>query len=115
MPGLVRPALRAILEAIDGIQTSVRGKTIDDFARDWLLRHGVQRGIEIISEAARRIPPDLQETQPQIPWAQIVGIGNVLRHEYHRISDVVVWNVVQDHLAPLKSAVAAIDATLKEV
>jgi len=92
----------------------VRGKTIDDFGADWLLRHGVQRGIEIISEAARRIPPELQARQPNIPWAQIMGIGNVLRHEYHRVSDTVVWNVVQDHLQPLKAAVEAIDAALDE-
>jgi uncharacterized protein with HEPN domain len=114
MPRLVRPALRAILEAIDGIETAVCGKARDDFAADWLLRHGVQRGIEIISEAARRIPPELQATQPDIPWAQIIGIGNVLRHEYHRVSDTVVWNVVRDHLQPLKAAVAAIDAKLDE-
>lgn len=86
----VRPALRAILEAIDGIETALQGKTLDDFAAEWLLRHGVQRGIEIISEAARRIPPDLQATQKQVPWAQIVGIGNVLRHEYHRVSDTII-------------------------
>jgi hypothetical protein len=54
MPGLVRPALRAILDATDGIQAAVRGKSLDDFSADWLLRHGVQRGIEIVSEAARR-------------------------------------------------------------
>ncbi len=114
MPRLVRPALRAILEAIDGIQDAVRGKTRDDFAADWLLRHGVQRGIEIISEAARRIPAELQATQAAIPWAEIMGIGNVLRHEYHRVSDTVVWNVVQDHLQPLKAAVEAIDAALDE-
>jgi uncharacterized protein with HEPN domain len=74
----------------------------------------VQRGIEIISEAARRIPEDMQRSQPQIPWPQIVGIGNILRHEYHRISDTVVWNVVQDHLTPLKNAVMAIEASLDE-
>jgi len=44
----------------------------------------------LVSEAARRIPPELQTTQPQIPWAQIKGVGNVLRHEYHRISDTVI-------------------------
>ena len=108
----IRPALHAILEAIDGIENAVRGKTREDFAADWLLRHGVQRGIEIISEAARRIPPALQATQPQVPWAQIMGIGNVLRHEYHRVSDTVVWNVVQAHLPPLKAAVLAITTGL---
>jgi uncharacterized protein with HEPN domain len=114
MERLTRPAIRAILDAIDGIDNATRGKALDDFAADWLLRHGIQRGIEIISEAARRIPPELQVTQPQIPWAQIMGIGNVLRHEYHRISDTVIWNVVQNYLPPLKAAVAAIDASLDE-
>jgi uncharacterized protein with HEPN domain len=110
----VRPALHAILEAIDGIENAVRGKTRDDFEAEWLLRHGVQRGIEILSEAARRVPPALRATQPQVPWAQIIGIGNVLRHEYHRVSDTVVWNVVQAHSPPLKAAVAAIVAGLDE-
>ncbi len=77
----VSPALQAILEAIHGIETATRGKSLQEFSADWLLRHGVQRGIEIISEAARRIPPTLQERQPHIPWAEITGIGNVLRHE----------------------------------
>ena len=114
MHGLVRPALRAILEAIEGIEAAVQGKTRDAFAADWLLRHGVQRGIEIISEAARRIPPDLWATRPEVPWVQIIGISNVLRHEYHRVSDTIVWNVVDTHLPPLKRAVEAIDAGLNE-
>jgi uncharacterized protein with HEPN domain len=114
MPGLVRPALRGILDAIDGIAIAVHGKSFDDFTADWLLRHGVQRGIEIISEAVRRIPPELLTSQPHIPWAQIIGIGNVLRHEYHRVSDIVVWNVVQDRLQPLKAATEAIEAGLDE-
>ncbi|MGH7935787.1 MAG: HepT-like ribonuclease domain-containing protein, partial [Chthoniobacterales bacterium] len=93
---LVRPALRAILNAIEGIEDATRGKTLDDFSADWLLRHGVQRGVEIVSEAARRVPPELRARAPHIPWPQIIGIGNVLRHEYHRVSDALVWNVVQE-------------------
>jgi uncharacterized protein with HEPN domain len=114
MPGLIRPAFHAILEAIDGIENSTSGKTIDDFSSDWLLRHGVRRGIEMISEATRRIPPEMQAAQPQIPWQQIMGIGNVLRHEYHRVSDRVVSNVVQNYLSALKAAVIALDAPLDE-
>lgn len=111
---LVQPALRAIREAIEGVEGAVRGKTLDDFSADWLLRHGVQRGVEIVSEAARRIPPELQARQPNIPWAQIIGIGNVLRHEYHRVSDTLIWNVVQEHFPPLRAAIAAIEAELKK-
>jgi uncharacterized protein with HEPN domain len=111
---LVEPALQAIRDAIEGIEGAVRGKTLDDFRANWLIRHGVQRGIEIISEAARRVPPELQARQSNIPWAQIIGIGDVLRHEYHRVSDALIWNVVQDYLPPLKGAIAAIEAELKK-
>jgi uncharacterized protein with HEPN domain len=111
---LVRPALRAILDAIEGIDNATRGKTLKDFGNDWLLRHGVQRGVEIVSEAARRIPPEVQGRQPQIPWPQIMGIGNVLRHEYHRVSDTLIWNVVQVNLPALKAAVLAIEAELRD-
>jgi len=111
---LVRPALRAILEAVDGIEQATRGKTLGDYSSDWLLRHGIQRGIEVISEASRRIPTEIQAGQAHIPWAQITAIGNVLRHEYHRVSDTIVWNVVIEHLPPLKAAVEAIDRDLKE-
>ncbi|HEY5105497.1 MAG TPA: HepT-like ribonuclease domain-containing protein [Caulobacteraceae bacterium] len=111
---LVRPALRAILEAIDGIENACAGKSLVDYGSDWLLRHGVQRGIEIVSEAARRIPPELQATQPQVPWAQIMSIGSVLRHEYHRLSDQLIWSVVKDRLGPLESAVLTIEANLDE-
>ncbi|MBV9570386.1 MAG: DUF86 domain-containing protein [Alphaproteobacteria bacterium] len=111
---LVRPALRAILDSIQGMEAATAGKTLDDFNRDWLLRHGVQRGIEIVSEAARRIPSDIQTAYPDVPWSQIMGIGNILRHEYHRISDIVVWNVVQRHLPALKAAIQAIDAQIDE-
>jgi uncharacterized protein with HEPN domain len=110
----LRPALRAILEAIDGIENATRGKTLEDCAADWLLRNGIQRGIEVISEAARRIPPEIQGTQADVPWPQIMGIGNILRHEYHRISDGIVWNVVKQHLPRLRTAVLAIDAHLEE-
>ena len=43
-----------------------------------------------------------------------MGIGNVLRHEYHRISDTVIWNVVQVYLPPLRAAVSAMEEDLDE-
>jgi uncharacterized protein with HEPN domain len=43
-----------------------------------------------------------------------MGIGNVLRHEYHRVSDRLIWNVVQEYLPPLKAAVLAVAADLNE-
>ena len=95
MARLLRPALRAILEAIDGIEHSARGKTLEHLGTDWLLRHGVQRGVEIVSEAARRIRRNFRRPGRRSPGEQAMGIGNVFRHEYHRVSDTVTWNVVK--------------------
>lgn len=83
-------------------------KSLADFERYWLLRLAVQRALEIISEAARHLPDDLLTLAPDVPWKQIRGIGNILRHEYHKIADEVIWAVVTEHLAPLEVAVLAL-------
>lgn len=108
----IEPILAEIIAAIDGIESAMAGKTLDDFKVDWLLRHGVQRGIEIISEASRHIPDAMLASAPDIPWKQIRGIGNILRHEYHRIADQIVWTVAVDSLPPLRIAIEKIAASL---
>jgi uncharacterized protein with HEPN domain len=102
------------LKAIAGIQEALAGKTFADFEHEWLLNHGVQRGIEIISEATRHLPAELKATRPEIRWASIAGIGNVLRHEYYAISNAIIWKLIRDDLPSLKAAVEAIAANLRE-
>jgi uncharacterized protein with HEPN domain len=114
MPRKLDPVLVEILAAIEGIERATRGKTIEDFQHEWLLKHGVQRGIEIVSEASRHLPEDRRNAYPDIPWKQIAGIGSVLRHEYHSIADVVIWRVVTDYLPALKAAILAMQAELRE-
>jgi uncharacterized protein with HEPN domain len=107
-PRRIEPILAEIIEALDGIGAAANGETADDFETDWLLRRGVERGIEIFSEAARHTPDELLEAAPEIPWKQIRGIGNVLRHEYHKTSDAIVWAVVTENLPPLRQAIQRI-------
>jgi uncharacterized protein with HEPN domain len=101
----VGPVLAEILEAIEGIETHTAGKSLADFQRDWLLRLAVQRALEIISEASRHLPDELLSHAPDVPWKKIRGIGNVLRHDYHRIADDVIWVVVVENMGPLKTAI----------
>lgn len=108
-----RHALDDIRAAIAGIRQATLGKTFEDYSGDWLLRHGVQRGIEIISEASRAVPPEIQALRPEVPWVKVRAIGNVLRHEYHNVSDRIVWGVVIDELPPLQEAVDAILAAFE--
>lgn len=110
----VGPVLAEILDAIDGIEAHTAGKSLADFKQDWLLRLATQRAPEIVSEASRHIPDELLVLAPDVPWKQIRGIGNILRHEYHRIADDVIWAVVTENVAPLKTAVEAIRLSLRE-
>lgn len=100
--------LAEIQEAIEGIQRHTSGKSLADFERDWLLRLAVKRALAIVSEASRHIPDEMLAHAPDVPWKKIRGIGNVLRHEYHKIADDVVWAAIADNLAPLAEAIATL-------
>lgn len=97
--------LRHIMKAIQGIEQTLVGRNLEDFQREWAIKHAVERGIEIISEASRRIPDEVLAREPEVPWKQIKGIGNILRHEYHDISDDIIWDIVLHEIPRLKAAV----------
>jgi uncharacterized protein with HEPN domain len=97
------PRLTDILEAIERIRAEMAGVTIEAFEADWRKRWLVERGVEIISEASRRLTDELKTRHPEIPWVKVAGIGNVLRHEYEGVAPPVMWKLVQDDLTPLEN------------
>ena len=97
------PRLRDIVEAIDHIRSETVGITLEAFEADWRKRWLVERGVEIISEASRRLPEALKRRHPEIPWRKVAGVGNVLRHEYERIAPEVMWAVTHDDLPALET------------
>jgi uncharacterized protein with HEPN domain len=98
------PRLADIIEAIEHIRVVTENTSLDLFEADWQKRWLVERGIEIISEASRHLTEEMKTRHPEIPWAKVAGIGNILRHEYERIAPDILWNVVQKELAPLEAA-----------
>ncbi len=81
-------------------------------AEDDTASPAAERSLEIISEASRRFDGELKATQPEIPWKDIAGIGNILRHEYFRTDPEIIWATIQEDLPPLYEAVLAIKANL---
>ncbi len=59
----------------------------------------------VIGEAVNRIDADLLDREPDIPWAGIVGLRNIVTHEYHRIDDTEIARVITTRLDPLRDAV----------
>jgi uncharacterized protein with HEPN domain len=60
--------------------------------------YAVIRAFEIIGEAARKIPEDVQKANPGVPWREIAGMRNKLAHEYFGVNAEVVWRTVQEDL-----------------
>jgi uncharacterized protein with HEPN domain len=80
--------------------------TADGLADDRLRRAAVERTVEIISEASRRLPKAWKERFPDLPWSQIAGIGNVLRHGYEWVDlQIIVGLRDEGHLSRFKDAV----------
>ncbi len=94
-----------IRDEIDGIASIISGVPFADYQKSYVLRRAVERALQIISEAARALPPELLVHHGGTPWTAIVGIGNVLRHEYQRLDDRQLWEIATIHLPQLHPVV----------
>jgi uncharacterized protein with HEPN domain len=94
--------LQDMLDIIGKIGQYTSGMSFQDFLQDSRTQDAVVRNLEVLGEATRRIPPDIRERYPEIPWAQIVGLRNRLIHGYFLVDYGIVWEIVQNELPPLR-------------
>ena len=97
-----------MLEAIVNIEADTAGYDFERFRKDRRVRQLVERNLEIVSEASRRLPQAAKDSERQIPWRPIAGIGNVIRHDYHDTYPTLLWETCAKDLQPLKSALSRI-------
>jgi uncharacterized protein with HEPN domain len=86
-------------------RTFVEGLDYETFRDNQLVFYAVTRCLEIISEASRRLPKDLKDRRPEIPWKEMAGAGNVYRHDYEDVQQRLVWGTVQNRLPALLAVV----------
>ena len=71
------------------------------FARNRLVRDGVERCLERISEAASKLGGTAETLLPDHPWRQIRDLCNILRHAYDNVDEEIVWSIVKERLPAL--------------
>jgi uncharacterized protein with HEPN domain len=101
-----RERLLDIQEAIDRIQKyAARGR--ETFEREELVQNWIVHHLQILGEAARSLSLVLKARHPEVPWAKIIGMRNVLVHDYFGMDADIVWSAVERDLPDLKRKVEA--------
>lgn len=99
-----RERLLDIKEAIGNIKKySVKGRRTfeeEELVQNWIIHH-----LQIIGEAAVKISDDFREQHPDIPWPKIIGMRNILVHDYFRIDINAVWAVVENDIPQLEQQI----------
>jgi uncharacterized protein with HEPN domain len=90
-----------VLDAIENIRDYTVGLDFGAFQKDRKTQDAVVRNLEIIGEAAGRLPNSYRAAAPEIDWRKIIGLRNVLIHEYYGASLPIIWDVIQNKLIPL--------------
>ena len=86
------------------------GRKRSDLDSDRLLNLALTRLVEIVGEAANRVPASIQEKYPDLPWLQMIGVRNRLIHGYDSVDFDILWIIVQHDLP---SVIEKIETILK--
>jgi len=100
--------IQDMLEAIDKIRRYTAGLTTETFSADEKTVDAVVRNLEIIGEAASRLPDDFKAQHREVEWSQIVGLRNRIVHDYFGIDLQIVWQVIQRDLPAFNSELVRI-------
>jgi uncharacterized protein with HEPN domain len=100
--------LEDMLDAMEKVGQFIQGITFDTFAGDDKTVFAVIRALEIVGEAAKRVPPDIRDRYPDVPWRAIAGMRDKLIHEYMVVNLAVVWKTATEDLPQLAPAIRKI-------
>lgn len=101
-----------IIDAINEIENYLQDSDLKTFVNNSMMFNATLRQLEIIGEASNRLTEDLLDKNPSIPWGRIIGLRNLVIHEYFGIDDLTIWNVIKINLPELKEKVTLLISEL---
>ena len=104
--------LRQLRDAACRLQEICGKHTLDSLRADWQATAALERYVEIVGEAVKRLPVELRENYPDVPWKEIAGTRDRLSHGYDDVDHQVLWAAVQNDVPVL---LATIERMLKEL
>jgi uncharacterized protein with HEPN domain len=102
-----REKLQDILEAIERIDRyAVQGRQA--FEQNELIQTWFTQNLQVIGEASRALSSAVRDQYPDIPWTNMIGMRNILTHNYFEIDLDIVWAVAELELPSLKLSIEAV-------
>ena len=87
---------------MERIRILTAGLTYDEFSEDLTRQEAVIRNLEIIGEASKSVPHEIRSKHPEVDWARIGGLRDVLIHRYFGIDLEIIWDILQSKLPNLE-------------
>lgn len=103
-----RVYLDDILESVQKVDRYLSGISFEAFENDSMRIDAVVHNLQIIGEAARKIPDEIRFKYPQVEWRKIVGFRNNAVHEYFRVNLDTVWAIIEEEIPKLKVQISEI-------
>jgi uncharacterized protein with HEPN domain len=100
----LRLYLADIVDSIAKIEEYAKYVDEAAFQNNTQIQDAILRRLEIIGEAAKKIPRGFRQRHPQVPWRNMAGLRDVLIHEYFGVNLKRAWKVVKEDLPALKPA-----------
>ena len=100
--------LREMIEAAEKVLSYTDGMDRASFFDRGLVYDATIRNLEVIGEAASRLPNEVRERRSKIPWRDIIGLRNRLVHAYFGVDDDIVWGVIENEIPALIAVLRAL-------
>lgn len=105
MPRDYKVFLEDIVEAIAKIRRYTAGLSHDAFSKDEKTLDAVVRNLEVIGEAAKKVPLKVRSKHRQVDWKKIAGLRDILIHEYFGVDIEIIWDILENKLPALETQV----------
>ncbi|MBI4796010.1 MAG: DUF86 domain-containing protein [Deltaproteobacteria bacterium] len=105
MPRDYKVYLDDIIEGIERIRDYTTGLSFETFSNDRKTVDAVNCNLAIIGEAVNRIPEEIKTKYPNMEWYKIIGLRNILIHDYFRVDLEIIWDIIENKLSLLEKQV----------
>ena len=97
--------LQHIYDTILEIEKYIKDSSLDEFQSNSMMQFASAKQLEIIGEAANHLSEHFKKLYKEIQWEEIIGLRNILIHEYFGIDTKIIWDVIKVDLPEVKSRI----------